>query len=92
MKTLERYVFGAFLSSFLLAFLVLSFVLTIGLFVQIVGYILDGIPMELVGRFAVVSSKPPSASRWQNGLTSTSAAKPDISTVSLFTAMSTTTS
>ena len=55
MKTLERYVFGAFLSSFLLAFLVLSFVLTIGLFVQIVGYILDGIPMELVGRFAVVS-------------------------------------
>ena len=52
MKTLERYVFGAFLSSFLLAFLVLSFVLTIGLFVQIVGYILDGIPMELVGRFA----------------------------------------
>ena len=55
MKTLERYVFGAFLSSFLLAFLVLSFVLTIGLFVQIVGYILDGIPMELVGRFAIVS-------------------------------------
>ena len=55
MKTLERYVFGAFLSSFLLAFLVLSFVLTIGLLVQIVGYILDGIPMELVGRFALVS-------------------------------------
>ena len=55
MKTLERYVFGAFLSSFLLAFLVLSFVLTIGLLVQIVGYILDGIPMELVGRFAIVS-------------------------------------
>jgi lipopolysaccharide export system permease protein len=54
-KTLERYVFGAFLSSFLLAFLVLSFVLTIGLLVQIVGYILDGIPMELVGRFAIVS-------------------------------------
>ncbi len=55
MKTLERYVFGAFLSSFLLSFLVLSFVLTIGLLVQIVGYILDGIPMELVGRFAIVS-------------------------------------
>ena len=55
MKTLERYVFGAFLSSFLLAFLVLSFVLTIGLLVQIVGYILDGIPFELVGRFALVS-------------------------------------
>lgn len=55
MKTLERYVFGAFLSSFLLSFLVLTFVLTIGLFVQIVGYILDGIPFELVGRFALVS-------------------------------------
>ncbi len=55
MKTLERYVFGAFLSSFLLAFLVLSFVLTIGLLVQIVGYILDGIPAELVGKFAIVS-------------------------------------
>ena len=55
MKTLERYVFGAFLSSFLLAFLVLSFVLTIGLLVQIVGYILDGVPATLVGRFALVS-------------------------------------
>lgn len=55
MKTLERYVFGSFLSSFLLAFLVLTFVMTIGLMVQIVGYILDGIPMSLVGEFALVS-------------------------------------
>ena len=55
MKTLERYVFGAFLSSFFLAFLVLSFVLTIGLMVQIVGYILQGLPMNLVGEFALVS-------------------------------------
>ena len=55
MNILERYVFGAFLSSFLLAFLVLSFVLTIGLLVQIVGYILQGIPVGLVGRFALVS-------------------------------------
>ncbi len=55
MKTLQRYVLGAFLSSFLLAFLVLSFVLTIGLLVQIVGYILQGIPAGLVGRFALVS-------------------------------------
>ena len=37
MKTIERYVFGAFLTSFFLAFLVLSFVLTVGLMVQIVG-------------------------------------------------------
>ena len=54
MNTIERYVFRAFLSSFLLAFLVLSFVLTIGLMVQIVGYILSGVPIELVGQFALV--------------------------------------
>ena len=55
MKTIERYVFGAFLSSFALAFLVLSFVLTIGLLVQIIGYIMDGVPMNLVGEFCMVS-------------------------------------
>lgn len=55
MKTIERYVFGSFLSSFLLAFLVLSFVLTIALMVQIVGYIMDGVPMALVGEFCSVS-------------------------------------
>ena len=55
MKTIERYVFGAFLSSFVLAFLVLSFVLTIGLLVQIVGYVMDGVPMGLVGEFCLVS-------------------------------------
>ena len=55
MKTIERYVFGAFLTSFFLAFLVLSFVLTVGLMVQIVGYMLQGIPVDLVARFAFVS-------------------------------------
>ena len=55
MKTIERYVFGSFLSSFLLAFLVLSFVLTIGLLVQIVEYIMDGVPMPLVGEFCMLS-------------------------------------
>ena len=55
MKSLERYVFGSFLSSFFLAFLVLSFVLTIGLMVQIVGYMLQGVPMDIVGHFALVS-------------------------------------
>jgi len=54
MKTIERYVFGSFLSSFLLSFLVLSFVMTIGLLVQIVGFILDGVSMSLVGEFAIV--------------------------------------
>ena len=55
MKIIERYVFGSFLSSFALAFLVLSFVLTIGLLVQIIGYIMDGVPMSLVGEFCIVS-------------------------------------
>ena len=55
MKTIERYVFGSFLSSFVLAFLVLSFVLTIGLLVQIIGYVMDGVPMSLVGEFCMVS-------------------------------------
>lgn len=39
----------------MLAFLVLSFVLTIALMVQIVGYIMDGVPMSLVGEFCAVS-------------------------------------
>ena len=45
MKAIERYVFGAFLSSFFLAFLVLSFVLTTGRMGQIVGYMLQRLPM-----------------------------------------------
>ncbi len=55
MKTIEKYAFGSFLSSFLLAFLVLSFVITIGLMVQIVGFILDGVSPSLIGQFALVS-------------------------------------
>lgn len=55
MKTIERYVFGSFLSSFLLAFLMLSFVLTIGLLVQVVDFIMDGVPMSLVREFCFVS-------------------------------------
>ena len=39
----------------MLAFLVLSFVLTIGLLVQIIGFIMDGVPMSLVGEFCMVS-------------------------------------
>ena len=55
MKIIERYVFGAFLTSFTLAFLVLTFVLTVGLMIQIVSYVLEGVPMSLVGEFAFVS-------------------------------------
>lgn len=55
MKTIEKYVFGSFLSSFTLAFLVLSFVLTIGLLMQIIQYIMDGVSPDLIGRFCLVS-------------------------------------
>lgn len=54
MKTIEKYVFKSFLTSFALAFLVLSFVITIGLMVQIVGFILDGVAVSLVWDFASV--------------------------------------
>ena len=55
MKTIERYVFGSFFASFVLAFLVLSFVLTISLLVQIDTFIMDGVSMSLVGEFCMVS-------------------------------------
>ncbi|MCQ2367491.1 MAG: LptF/LptG family permease [Kiritimatiellae bacterium] len=55
MRTIDKYVFGSFLSSFVLAFLVLSFVLTIGLLVQIISFILDGVEASLVGKFCLVS-------------------------------------
>ena len=54
-KTIEKYVFGSFLSAFVLAFLVLSFVLTVALMVEIIGYVLEGMPGDLVWRFALVS-------------------------------------
>ena len=55
MKTIEKYVFGSFMASFVLAFLVLSFVLTVALMVKIVGYMLEGVSPALIGRFAFVS-------------------------------------
>ena len=55
MKIIEKYVFSSFLSSFFLAFVVLTFVMTIGLMVQIARYILDGIPGALVAKFAYFS-------------------------------------
>ena len=55
MKIIERYVFGSFLSSFLLAFVMLSFVLTIGLLVQVVEFVMDGVPATLIGDFCAVS-------------------------------------
>ena len=48
MKIIERYVFHSFLVAFALAWLVLSFVLTIGLLVQIARYIMEGVPTETI--------------------------------------------
>ena len=41
MKTLERYVFKSFLTAFFLAWLILSFVLTIGLMVKIIELMIE---------------------------------------------------
>ncbi|MBP5509354.1 MAG: LptF/LptG family permease [Kiritimatiellae bacterium] len=55
MKTLERYVFGSFLTAFFLSWLILSFVLTIGLLVKIVELMIEGMPAKAVGTFVLVS-------------------------------------
>ena len=54
MDTLQKYVFRSFMAAFALAFLVLTFVLTIGLLVQIVGLMLRGLPIAQVVRFICV--------------------------------------
>lgn len=54
MKIIERYVLQSFLASFFLAWLVLTFVLTIGLLVKIARLIIEGLPMKSVGIFLLV--------------------------------------
>jgi lipopolysaccharide export system permease protein len=54
MKIIERYVLQSFLSAFALAWLVLSFVLTIGLLVRITRLLIEGLPMKAVGLFLLV--------------------------------------
>ena len=54
MKIIERYVLQSFLASFFLAWLVLSFVLTIGLLVRITRLLIEGLPIEAVGMFLLV--------------------------------------
>jgi lipopolysaccharide export system permease protein len=51
MRILERYVTGSFLSALLLGWLVLTFVLAVGLLVKVTGLIVRGLPIELVGRY-----------------------------------------
>lgn len=54
MKIIERYVLQSFLAAFSLAWLVLTFVLTIGLLVRITKLLIEGLPMRAVGLFILV--------------------------------------
>ena len=54
MKIIERYVLHSFLTAFFLSWLVLSFVLTIGLLVKITQFIIEGLPAHAIGLFMLV--------------------------------------
>jgi lipopolysaccharide export system permease protein len=54
MKIIERYVLRSFLAAFALVWLVLSFVMTIGLLVRITRLLIEGLPMKAVGLFLLV--------------------------------------
>ena len=54
MKIIERYVLQSFLAAFILAWLVLSFVLTIGLLVRITRLMIEGLPLHAIGLFLLV--------------------------------------
>lgn len=54
MKIIERYVLQSFLAAFFLAWLVLSFVLTIGLLVRITRLLIEGLPLRAIGLFLLV--------------------------------------
>ncbi|MFZ4395188.1 MAG: LptF/LptG family permease [Kiritimatiellia bacterium] len=51
MKTIERYIVGSFLTAFFLCWLVLTFVLSIGLLVKVTSLIAKGMPVVIVGRY-----------------------------------------
>ena len=54
MRTVEKYVFGSFLTAFALAWMVLSFVLTIGLLVKIAELVVQGVSARTVGLFLLI--------------------------------------
>jgi len=54
MRIIERYVLQSFLTAFFLAWLVLSFVMTIGLLVKITQLLIGGLPLRAVGLFMLV--------------------------------------
>lgn len=51
MRILERYVTGSLLTALLLGWLVLTFVLAVGLLIKVTGLIVRGLPIDLVGRY-----------------------------------------
>jgi len=51
MKTIERYIVGSFLTAFFLCWLVLTFVLSIGLLVKVTSLIAKGMPVGVVGSY-----------------------------------------
>lgn len=51
MKTISRYVTGSFLTAFVLAWMVLTFVLSIGLLVKVTSLIAKGMPVAVVTRY-----------------------------------------
>ena len=54
MKIVERYIFTSFLTAFSLAWMVFSFVLTIGLLVKIAQLIMRGVPASTIGLFIMI--------------------------------------
>ena len=54
MKIIERYVLKSYLSAVFLSWLVLSFVMTIGLLVRITQLMIKGLPMDAVGTFMLI--------------------------------------
>lgn len=51
MKILERYVLTTYLTSFALAWLVLSFVLSVGILIKVTGLIAQGVSFGIVGKY-----------------------------------------
>jgi len=54
MKIIERYVLQSFLVAFALSWLVLTFVLSIGLLVKITRLLVEGLPMRAIGLFLLI--------------------------------------
>ncbi len=51
MKTIERYIVSSFLTAVLLCWLVLTFVLSIGLLVKVTSLIAKGMPVGVIGKY-----------------------------------------